>query len=75
MNIANTRCTRFFKKISFTGEKILTINLGSYNYLGFADNRGPIANNVINSIKSEGVATASSTQEFGLTFSIKELNV
>jgi len=50
---------------SFTGRKIKTINLGSYNYLGFANNSGPIAENVINSIKTSGVATASPTQEFG----------
>jgi serine palmitoyltransferase len=50
---------------SFTGEKIKTINLGSYNYLGFANNNGQIVENVITSIKTGGVATASSTQEFG----------
>jgi serine palmitoyltransferase len=49
----------------FTGEKIETINLGSYNYLGFANNTGPIAENVRNSIKTNGLATASTTQEFG----------
>lgn len=49
----------------FTGRKIETINLGSYNYLGFANNNGSIAGNVINSIKTRGVATASTTQEFG----------
>ena len=51
---------------SFTGNKVSTINLGSYNYLGFANNNGPIAENVINCIKSEALATASSSQEFGL---------
>ncbi|CAF0843593.1 unnamed protein product [Adineta ricciae] len=50
---------------NFTGNKITTINLGSYNYLGFANNNGPIADNVIESIKENGLATASSTQEFG----------
>lgn len=49
----------------FTGEKLTTINLGSYNYLGFANNNGPIAENVINSIKTYGVATNSTPQEFG----------
>jgi serine palmitoyltransferase len=50
---------------SFTGDKIKTINLGSYNYLGFANNNGQIAENVINSIKTGGIATSSTTQEFG----------
>ncbi len=51
--------------LRFTGARIKTINLGSYNYLGFANNNGPIADNVINSIKINGLATASTTQEFG----------
>lgn len=51
----------------FTGEKITTINLGSYNYLGFANNSGPIAENVIKSIKTYGVATNSSPQEYGMS--------
>ncbi|UJR28624.1 hypothetical protein I4U23_009857 [Adineta vaga] len=49
----------------FTSDKIKTINLASYNYLGFANNNGPIVENVINSIKTNGLATASTTQEFG----------
>ncbi|CAF3638445.1 unnamed protein product [Rotaria socialis] len=49
----------------FTGNKITSINLGSYNYLGFANNSGHIAENVINTIKTGGIATASTTQEFG----------
>ncbi len=49
----------------FTGEKIKKINLGSYNYLGFANNDGPILDHVINSIQTNGIATASTTQEFG----------
>ncbi|CAF0738308.1 unnamed protein product [Rotaria sordida] len=50
---------------NFTGNKIKSINLGSYNYLGFADNSGQTADNVINSIKTGGIAVASTTQEFG----------
>lgn len=49
----------------FTGNKLKSINLGSYNYLGFANNGGQIAENVINSIKTHGLATASSPQEYG----------
>jgi len=51
--------------VRFTGEKIKTINLGSYNYLGFANNNGPIVENVINTIKTNGIAASSATQEFG----------
>ena len=56
---------------NFTGNKITTINLGSYNYLGFANNNGPIADNVIESIRENGLATASSTQEFGMFVDIR----
>lgn len=51
--------------IRYTGNKIKSINLGSYNYLGFANNSGPIADNVINSIKTSGLAAGSAPQEFG----------
>ncbi|CAF2495113.1 unnamed protein product [Rotaria sp. Silwood2] len=51
---------------NFTGNKIKSINLGSYNYLGFANNSGQITENVINSIKTGGVATSSTTQEFDM---------
>ncbi|CAF1362106.1 unnamed protein product [Adineta ricciae] len=49
----------------FTGGKVKTINLASYNYLGFANNSGPIVESVINSIKTSGLTAASTTQEFG----------
>jgi serine palmitoyltransferase len=64
-HIFNTMNSILMFHLSFTGKKIKTINLGSYNYLGFANNNGPIAENVINSIKVNGVAAASTAQEFG----------
>ncbi|CAF2151069.1 unnamed protein product [Rotaria magnacalcarata] len=57
----------------FTGNKITSINLGSYNYLGFANNSGHIAENVINTIKTGGIATASTTQEFGTLMQHRKL--
>ena len=63
-------------KLRFTGARVDTINLGSYNYLGFANNSGPIAENVIKSIKTNGLAASSPTQEFGrLNSSIIDLNI
>jgi serine palmitoyltransferase len=50
----------------FTGDKVKVINLGSYNYLGFANNGGQIAENVIASIKTAGVSLASTPQELGM---------
>ncbi|CAF3945932.1 unnamed protein product [Rotaria sp. Silwood2] len=58
---------------NFTGNKIKSINLGSYNYLGFANNSGQITENVINSIKTGGVATSSTTQEFGTLMQHRKL--
>jgi serine palmitoyltransferase len=40
-----------------------SINLGSYNYLGFAENSGPITDQVIETCKKYGMATCSSRQE------------
>jgi serine palmitoyltransferase len=65
MGSASKSAFSSYPSFSFTSAKIKTINLASYNYLGFANNSGPIAENVINSIKTGGVATASTTQEFG----------
>ena len=39
--------------------------MGSYNYLGFAENNGPCAKDSIESIESYGIATCSSRRELG----------
>lgn len=49
----------------YTGKTINAINLGSYNYLGFAEKTGSCATNAINAIKSFGVANASTRLEIG----------
>ncbi|CAF0836525.1 unnamed protein product, partial [Didymodactylos carnosus] len=49
----------------YTGNKIRAINLGSYNYLGFAEKDGPCATAAINSIKSYGSALCSTRSELG----------
>ncbi|CAF1058468.1 unnamed protein product, partial [Brachionus calyciflorus] len=48
-----------------TGRKIKALNLGSYNYLGFAENNGPSSKYAIQGIKDSGVATCSSRIELG----------
>ncbi|CAF1001882.1 unnamed protein product [Didymodactylos carnosus] len=50
----------------FTDKKLHAINLGSYNYLGFAENNGPCAEESIESIKKYGVANCSTRQELGI---------
>lgn len=49
----------------FTGTETRCINLGSYNYLGFAENTGPCAENSIQAIEKYGIATWSSRRELG----------
>lgn len=54
-----------FSKNRFTGTETKCLNLGSYNYLGFAANTGPCAENSIKSIEEYGVAFCSSRREMG----------
>ena len=49
----------------FTGKKLKALNMGSYNYLGFAENNGPSSKAAIQSIHDFDVATCSPRQEFG----------
>lgn len=49
----------------FSGRTIPSINLGSYNYLGFAENRGPCSEAAIKSIEKYGVTTCSTRHELG----------
>lgn len=49
----------------FTGTETKCLNLGSYNYLGFAANSGPCADNSIKTIREYGLATCSSRIDFG----------
>eukprot|EP00049_Salpingoeca_infusionum_P022248 m.5742 g.5742 ORF g.5742 m.5742 type:complete len:508 (+) comp5083_c0_seq1:228-1751(+) len=48
-----------------TGEEKEYINLGSYNYLGFAENKGPCADQSIEAIKKYGVTCSSPRAEAG----------
>eukprot|EP00056_Hartaetosiga_gracilis_P021070 m.22616 g.22616 ORF g.22616 m.22616 type:complete len:515 (+) comp8868_c0_seq1:46-1590(+) len=59
-----------FKK---TGEKKEYINLGSYNYLGFAEKEGPCAEESIKAISQYGISTCSSRSEGGTSTVHKEL--
>ncbi|CAF3645155.1 unnamed protein product [Adineta steineri] len=49
----------------YTGKTINAINLGSYNYLGFAEKSGPCATDAINAIKTFGVGNCNSRIELG----------
>lgn len=49
----------------FTGTQTKCINLGSYNYLGFAENHGQCAEDAVKSIETHGIATCSARRDLG----------
>ncbi|GLV39974.1 lace [Carabus blaptoides fortunei] len=49
----------------FTGTETTCLNLGSYNYLGFAESSGPCADAAIQAIRDYGLAFSSSRTEYG----------
>ncbi|GAM19483.1 hypothetical protein SAMD00019534_026580 [Acytostelium subglobosum LB1] len=57
----------YTKPLSLTGVKKRCLNLGSYNYLGFADNQGPVAESAISSLYKYGIFTSSTPAEDGIT--------
>lgn len=48
-----------------TGNTTKALNLGSYNYLGFAENVGPCAEAAEEAVKKYGLAGCSSRHEYG----------
>jgi serine palmitoyltransferase len=57
----------------FTGKEINCLNLGSYNYLGFAETSGTVTKEVEESIKQYGAAFASPRMESGDCHVTREL--
>ncbi|XP_049763427.1 serine palmitoyltransferase 2 isoform X2 [Schistocerca cancellata] len=57
----------------FTGTETQCLNLGSYNYLGFAEKTGPCADAAEKSINECGISTCSPVQEIGTTPLLVEL--
>lgn len=49
----------------YTGRKIKAINMGSYDYLGHSENKGPRIDSVIETINNVGVSVSSTPNEFG----------
>uniref|UniRef100_A0A8D8T8X2 serine C-palmitoyltransferase n=1 Tax=Cacopsylla melanoneura TaxID=428564 RepID=A0A8D8T8X2_9HEMI len=49
----------------FTGTESTCINLGSYNYLGFGENKGLCIERSIESVRENGCALCSTTKELG----------
>ncbi|XP_044001441.1 serine palmitoyltransferase 2-like [Aphidius gifuensis] len=59
----------------FTGTESQYINLGSYNYLGFAESSGSCANKSIEAIKKYGITSSSPRVELGSMAIHKELEL
>lgn len=57
----------------YTGREIPCLNLGSYNYLGFAESDGKCAEAAVENLKTYGWATCSSRREVGTTVKHMEL--
>jgi 7-keto-8-aminopelargonate synthetase-like enzyme len=66
--------TFFYYYNRYTGKTINAINLGSYNYLGFAEKSGPCATDAINSIKTFGIANCNTRAEIGMKYIFALLN-
>jgi len=57
----------------FTGERKRYLNLGSYNYLGYAENEGPCAEESIKATQDYGLSCCSPRSELGTTRLHEEL--
>lgn len=57
-----------------TGKKVDCINLGSYNYLGFAENHGTCAEASIAAVRDYGIGTCSARKEMGNSYKLDELD-
>lgn len=59
----------------FTGRTIPCTNLGSYNYLGFAEDTPSVTSKVIQSIDTFGIASCSSALECGQSMILSQLEI
>ncbi|BGP19452.1 serine palmitoyltransferase component [Rhodosporidiobolus nylandii] len=59
--------TNHFADFVFTGETTQALNVSSYNYLGFAQSRGPCADFAEDMVRKMGIASASARNTVGTT--------
>lgn len=57
--------TNHFADFVFTGETTQALNVSSYNYLGFAQSRGPCADEAESIVREMGVTTAGARNDVG----------
>lgn len=65
MDVLERTSTDHWWGCEITGKKHTVINLGSYNYLGFSDCKGPCAEAATKTTQTYGIATCGSRQELG----------
>ena len=54
----------------YPGTVTKVLNLGSYNYLGFAETSGPCIDDVVQRINDDGVAGCSYRKDLGISFDL-----
>ncbi len=67
MTLVDRVSGNFNETFKFTGTYTETLNMSSYNYLGFAQSEGPCADAVEETIKRSGLSAASPRQDAGTT--------
>ncbi|OWP07193.1 hypothetical protein B2J93_1966 [Marssonina coronariae] len=65
VTLLDRRTNDFNKNYEFTGTYTETLNMSSYNYLGFAQSEGPCADAVEEAIKRYGISSASPRADAG----------
>ncbi|GAA5825507.1 hypothetical protein JCM10212_002413 [Sporobolomyces blumeae] len=65
--ILNRTPSNFFADFTFTGETTQALNVSSYNYLGFAQSRGPCADQAEEIVRKMGVTTSGGRNDVGTT--------
>lgn len=73
IEVMNRYSDDYHVTFKYTGTCTQAINMGSYNYLGMAENSGPRLEAVCDEIKRYGPGTTSSRSEFGTTATLLEL--
>ncbi|XP_041353080.1 serine palmitoyltransferase 2-like isoform X2 [Gigantopelta aegis] len=68
--VSHDHCWHF----ELTGKRLHVLNFGSYNYLGFGENKGPCVEKVEEITKQCGLGIAASRQDYGYMEIHKELD-
>jgi len=73
IDVLERRSTDMNTTYTLTGKRLRCLNLGSYNYLGFAQNSGPVVEQDIQALSKYSTSTCAPAMEGGYTDIHKEL--